>query len=580
MARSTVRAENRYPVLSRRSFLAGALACGAVSVLAGCTRADAGDGSAQGSGALLIGSDDADGFEADLAISIDEAASIEPFDATDTASFQAVSLLFDPLTRYDFESGELTGLAAESWDVSDDAMTFTFHLVEGATFHDGEEVTSFSFKRAWERMVNPASTASEVLGISGASYHLALVEGYEELAEGGSAGLAGISCPDDVTLVVALSAPYADFPYVVAHPALSPVPIAAQSDPAGFFAAPVGNGPFMVAEGTSWGPGESLDLVRYDGYHGEAATIERVRLEAAGDSEAAYASFVSGDLDVISVPIGEYAGLKKDLGLSEDGRTMGGDERVAVGTEPAVSYLACNVGVSPLDNLDVRRGLSLAIDRESICEDVYQDTRVPADGIVPSPVRGYSEGSWEFAAYDADLAAAYLDKAYPADEEGARSLQLTLTYNEDGGHEELVAAIVDDLDRVGVAVEEEPVPWDELVERFASGEFELGLTGWTADYPIQDNVLYPLFHSDNIGGSNRSGFSDEEVDAAIDEARTMVDDDERVSALVDVDAMVGESVPVIPLMYDAHVMACSDRVESLYCDPMGCVDAAIVVLAE
>lgn len=561
--------------VSRRAFVAGMLAAGSSIALAGCNQSSV----AESIEDITTETDD-DSDTTPLLFAVFDLATIDPYACTDDVSRQVVSQMFDPLTRYDYEEGVLEGLAAESWDVSDDATEFTFHLVEGATFHNGEAVDAASFKRAWERIVDPESTVAELYGASGAAYHLSLVEGYEALAAGEASSLSGVSCPDDETLVVKLTTSYADFPYVVAEPALSPVPYAATSDPEGFFGAPIGNGPLMMAEDATWEEGQSLDLVRFDGHHGEAATVEEVEFVPLKDADAGYRELESGGVDVTEVPVDGLSSVRKDAGLSMDGCTMSEDERLIIGVEPVVSFLVCNTGRIPLNNLDVRRGISLSIDRESICDDVYDGVRIAADGVVPPGVAGYREGAWEYADFDGALAAELLEKAYPADDEGVRDLALGLMYYEGGGHEELVAAIVEDLGKVGVTLEAEALGWDALVERYAAGEFDLGLMSWTAEYPTLDNVLYPLFHSNCLGGSNRSGYSSEEVDTAIDEARALVDDEERTAKLQEVDTLVGETLPVIPLMYYTHVLAGSDRIEYLYCDPEGTCDLTTAVLAE
>lgn len=82
--------------------------------------------------------------------------------------------------------------------------------------------------------------------------------------------------------------------------------------------------------------------------------------------------------------------------------------------EPSTYYLTCNTTAEPFNNADLRRGISLAINREAICKTIYKGTRTPADGIVPPGIDGYKEGAWEFCAYDVDKANEYLDKVAPA----------------------------------------------------------------------------------------------------------------------------------------------------------------------
>ena len=103
--------------------------------------------------------------------------------------------------------------------------------------------------------------------------------------------------------------------------------------------------------------------------------------------------------------------------------------------------------------------------------------------------------------------------------------------------------------------------------------------GWIADYPIMDNFLYPLFHSDSLGGDNRSGYNNPEFDAKVDEARTIVDDEERVAKMQEADAMVAADCPVIPVMFYTHTIVGSDRIKHLYVDPQKHADLGTAELA-
>ena len=124
--------------------------------------------------------------------------------------------------------------------------------------------------------------------------------------------------------------------------------------------------------------------------------------------ETAYKEFQAGNLDVCDVPVAQIDAAKKDRGVSKDGYTMGAGERMLLGSEPSTYYLTCNNTAEPFNNADLRRGISLAINREAICKTIFKGTRTPADGIVPPGIDGYKEGAWEFCAYDVDKANEYL----------------------------------------------------------------------------------------------------------------------------------------------------------------------------
>ncbi len=551
---------------TRRTFLSGGLAMVALTALSAC-------GAAQ---------DDAQGSDdiaaRPLTLSIAPPSSIDPYNACDQGSLAVAWQLFDSLTTYDFASGELSCLAAERCEMSDDASEFTFYLRE-ATFHSGDQVTSADFKRAWERIVNPQSAAADANGASGLAYLLSLIEGYDALASGEADELAGVTCPDNQTMQILLRTPYADFPYVLAHPALGPVPASAEDDAQAFSQQPIGNGALMLA--SAWdGSSSSIELVRYDGYYGTPATIETATLLADLDIEEAFQSFQTGDVDIARCPIDEARTVSSSLGKSEDGRTFSRGNRFVCSTELSTSMLVCNCSEEPLNNTYLRRAISLAIDRDYLCDTLYRGTRTAADGVIPPPILGYREQAWPYATYDRAQAVDILDVINPIGEDDTRGLTVQVLYNENGGHGEVMEAIAENLEDVGIVCELEGVELEELYERVSQGDYEIARIDWTADTPVMDAVLFPLFFSGNIGATNYACYQDEQIDQTLALARTEAVAASRTELYQDVDDTVGQDCPVIPLLYHAQSFAASDRVDGLTIDPQGRIDLASAVLSE
>ncbi|MDY2777706.1 MAG: ABC transporter substrate-binding protein [Collinsella sp.] len=544
------------PVVGRRAFVGGTLAASSLAFLAACGKQE---GTPAGSGDASTGG-------ATLNYYINNPVCIDPYNVQEDQGTQVEFQLFDTLVKFNFQEEKLEPLACESYEASEDAITYTFHLREGAKFHNGEPVTAKDFKRGWTRLVSPKSAVQVEYGPSQISYHLSQVKGYDELASGDADDFVGITCPDDLTLVVELKAAYADFPYVCSHPALAPVPAAAEDDAKNFYLAPIGNGAFMMKPGTKWEDGQYIDIVRFDDYWGDKAVCDGIHFTIQKDVETAYKEFQAGNLDVCDVPVAQIDAAKKSLGESEDGYTMSDGQHMLLGGEPSTYYLTCNTTVEPFNNPEFRKGVSLAINREAICESIFKGTRTPADGIIPPGIDGFTEGAWEFSKYDVDLANEHLDKVAPM-KDGSRGLSLVLSYNQDGGHKEIMESVIGDLAKVGIEVTSDTPEWSALLSKYDNMDYQVGRLGWVADYPIMDNFLYPLFHSDSIGGDNKSGYSNPEVDKGIAEARTIIDDTERVAKMQEVDALIGADLPVIPLMFYTHTIAGSERIKSLYIDP-------------
>ena len=563
-------------MIDRRTLLKGLAAAATLPTLAGCSgRNDA------------AGANDED-LSDTILYRLKTPQSIDPFDA-DAAGLAVVSQLFDPLMRYDFTTNELACCVAESVEVNEDATAFTFRLRSGLAFSNGDTVDAASFKRAWERLIDPDSASARLYESSPWAYLLTLVQGYDALSTGTAGELSGAICPDELTLQVALSRPYADFPLLCAHPALSPVPVSAVEDAEAFHACPIGNGAFSLVD--AWDGKDALALKRAERYVDPISTgavpesdsssgavesepIASVRFIFDDDSSSAYKRFEAGDLDVAEVPVEQLENAEDVFGPHVDGFALTGGKHVLSTPEPTVVFLTCNISEPPLDNADVRRALSLAIDREALCDKVYRGAGVPVANIVPPCIATDGDTSWPYAVYDPDWAKQYLELHYPAAEDGSRELEIAIACSKDGTDAKLLDAIAADMKAVGVTVKTEAIDWGELVARFRTGDFACGLTGWTPDAPSLDGVLYPLFRSGVAAAGNYARYVDTEVDAALDEARAVTDTAARRQALSRALRIVGEANPVIPLVVPVRTVATSDRVASLAIDPYGRPDLA------
>ncbi|OUP10949.1 ABC transporter substrate-binding protein [Collinsella sp. An2] len=537
--------------LSRRGFLGGVAGVGVLSLLGGCSNG------AGGTGSTGAASDESSGSI--LAYYISNPTAIDPYNCQETMGSQVVSQLFDGLMIYDFQNDELVCTACESYEMNDDATVFTFHLREGMTFHNGDTVDAQSFKRAFERIVDPSTNDSP----SAISYHLEPVQGYDELLSGDADELSGVTCPDELTLVISLKYSYADFPYVLTHPALVPVPQAALDDPASYLLAPIGNGPFQM-EG-QWEDGQMISVRKFDDYYGTPSSIDGVDFSIRRDVGSAYMEFQAGTLDFCQVPNAQYEDATQQYGISNDGYTATPGNQVLNGSELSTYYLIINNTQPPFDDVNLRRAVSLAINREAICETVFNGNRTPADGFVAPMVDGYQEGSWEYCKYDPDQAREILDQYYPADADGNRGITLQLSYDLNGDHADIMDVVMSSLNEVGIQVTADTGEWANIVARVHDLDYQFCRMGWSADYPTLDNFLYPLFCSSSP--DDASGYKNDEVDAAIAEARATVDHDERIAKFQAVDKMIGEDCPVVPLFYYQHNYVVAERVDELYLSP-------------
>ncbi len=486
---------------------------------------------------------------------INEPAFIDPWNAQESEGIQVTNAVFDSLVAFDPLTSMLVPSAAESWEANADATVWTFHLADGK-FHNGRDVTAADFKYAWERICNPANE-SEI------SYHLAAVKGYDAMQDGSATELEGVKAIDDKTLEVTLAYAYGDFEFVVAHPALGPVPKEeVDKDPEAFHEMPIGNGPFMMAG--PWQHDQLIQVVRFEDYPGQKANLDGVDFKIFKDYETAFLEFKAGNLDFTSIPSGQVAATKAEYGESADGWTVEPGKQVLTGAEIATYYCVFNTKDEILANADLRRAISLAINRQAICDTIYESVRTPATNIVPPGIAGFLPDQWPYAKYDVEQAKQLLEKAgYPG---GEGLPELRVGFNSGVGHEDVFALVQADLKAIGINTVLEGVEWAQWLDQMDAGDFQLGRLGWSSDYPIMDNWMYPLFESTSV--DNHSFYTNPAVDQGILEARQIVDTDARIAKYQEINRMIGEDAPVAPMVFYAHSHVGSDRIMGFIYSPL------------
>ena len=536
--------------LNRRQFVGSALAASALAALAGCTSnggTTAGSAGSASAAAPEVG-------ENYISFYLSEPAYIDPYNAQENQGTAVVRATFDGLVTWDWATNGVVPLAAaELPTISEDGLTYTFKLREGMKFHNGDPVDAASFKRGWERLADPTRKSPSEIG-----YHLAPVAGYAEMAAGDADEISGLVAVDDLTFQVTLTDPMADFTAVCCHPGLVPVPQAALDDPAAFLEQPIGNGPFKLDE--AWQHNQYIIASKFEDYYGEAPKIDGVYFSIQADPDTAYRELQAGSIDFAMIPTGQIQEAVDQYGLSDDGFTVTPGKQVLTGTELSTYYLVVNLNDPALSDVNVRRAISLAIDRQAIVDTLYEGYREPANSIMPLSIDDNEENVWEYCKYDPEQAKQILADAGYADGD----IKVSLSYNGDGGHEDLMSKVQQDLEAVGITVTQDTTEWATYLNNLSDGNYQLARLGWTADYPTMDNFLYPNFFS--TADNNYGGYNNPDVDAAMLAARQIQDEEERKAAYRQICHQVGEDMPVIPIMFYAHNYVGTDRLASFYYD--------------
>jgi oligopeptide transport system substrate-binding protein len=501
-----------------------------------------------------------------LSYYIQEPAAIDPYNAYESEGIQVGQALFDSLTAIDAKTGKLVPAAADSWTSSADATVWTFKLHPGAKFADGESVTAADFVYAWNRIAESAS--KETTSPSEIAYHLARVQGYRDAQTKGTP-MSGLKAVDKLTLKVTLAYPFAQWPYVCAHPGLAPVPkklveggVPYDNGKVPYAEMPVGNGPFKMS--APWKHDQYIKVVRNDDYYRAKAFLDGVDFKIFKDENTAYREFQAGTLDFTEIPDGQIAAAKKAYGVSSDGYTAEPGKDVLLGPEAAVYFFSLDLKQAPLNNENVRRAISLAINRDAINKGVFEGTRKAATSMLPPGIPGYAEDQFAYSHYDVAAAKKMLASAgYP---NGKGLPPIKIIYNSGAGHEKVVQFVQSDLKAIGVSTTSEGYEATKYYPLLSGTAYQMGRDGWQADYPIADNFTNPIFNSQSP--DNHSHFASTVADADMRVARQTTNEAAREAIYANIQSKIGDGAPVVPIVYYAHRKVASKRVHDLDYDNM------------
>src|SRR3972149_7647739 len=467
-------------------------------------------------GAMFAGCKEEAAGEQIMRLHIVEPVSLDPPNAYESEGIQVIRQCWDGLIDWDPETYEPIPELAESWDISDDGLVYTFNLREGVNFHRGRELVAEDFVYSWSRVAN-AETASYL------AYHLLPILGYEECQAGTATILEGVKALDDYTLEVTLKEPYADFLTTLGHDVFYPVAKEDIEEWGDEYTEHInGVGPFKFVK---WEHDQYIDLVRNDDYWGEKAKLESVRYVIIADEDTAFLEFQAGNLEYTAIPVGK-------IQTTLDNEEIGGGAII----KPfwALYYYGFNLNAEPFaGNKELREAISNAIDRQNICDVINEGISTPATGFVPPGIPGFQENASDFV-YNVELAEQKLaDAGYP-NGEGLPTLEFG--FNTGAGHEQLAEAIQADLSEIGITVNITGYEWGTMLEMAKAGDIVFYRLGWVADYPTMDNFLFPLFYS---GSSDNYGFAEKpDVGPRAREPRRRRGSVERIAKYREVEQMI------------------------------------------
>ena len=552
-------------------------------------------------------------------------ATLDPRFFVDDEAEVIVDALFDPLVRLDHDH-EVVPAAAERYDVNDDATVFTFYLAD-RVFHDGTPVTADDFARTFQHIADGTREQQSFLDY--------LLEGVVGLADTQQSGvpLAGVEVEDQQTLQIRLDRPDPAFLSRMTDPALVPLPAQADEDPDAFAAAPVGNGPFLMAGERE--PGAFVRVARFEA-HPDPPLLDEVLFTIYDDDGARsqqWQDLQDGQLHVGEVPPEHLDTAAELFGRSGDGYSGPG---LLQGTT-ATSYLfGIDNTQPPFDDPRLRRALSLAIDRDALATEVMGGSRVPATAVLPPAVPGARPGGCGDCRHDPEVAASLFNEVVddlaqqtaegdvdsepadsefeeeadgpdgsdgeaddpdapvtddvgdqgatadePAEEEPSTEAEgddpevadldrLVLTHNQGVTHTAIAEQVASDIeDALDIEVDFQARDLQRLIQDARAGRAPVFRLGWETNQPDPGSFLTPLFHSSQVDADNLMGYASEEVDEFLDQARETLDDAERADLYATAEQQILTDMAVIPVLWYRHSTVVTDEVANLRYSPFG-----------
>lgn len=495
--------------------------------------------------------------------------------------------LFETLLIIDKDNKVQPG-QAESYTVSPDGLTWTFTMRDGLKWSDGTELNAKDFEYTMKRITDPdvgAPYGSTVVG---------MIEGYLDAAGNPDEKGKPTTKPDrdklnvkasedGKTLTIKLAYPCSYFDKIVAFGTMSPVQKATVEKNGDKWATKpetyVCNGPYMISE---WTPGEKIICKKNPNYKGgwdnSKIVTEQLTFLLLEDSAASYAAYTSGQaLMIKDVPTEEIPSLKK--------AADGGD--FYVDTNLGTYYLSMNNQKAPFNNVNVRKALSLVIDREYVANTIMQGTYTPAYNFV-GPGIVDNEGMFIDNSIAANGGSTYISKDYQANVAEAKKALAeagypdgkgfpTITYStNDIGYHKAVAEYLQQVYKkeLGIEMKIDTVDWSSFTPQRRAGNYEMARNGWVMDYNDASNII-ELFYSSN--GNNDGKYNSKAFDAAMNKSK-VADSKAHFEALHEAEKIMSEDYACIPVAYYNDFWLQSKTLKAFGTAPMATGTSSMLML--
>lgn len=479
-----------------------------------------------------------------------EPGTLDPAKARGTHESWPLNHLFAGLTRTN-KDGKVENVLADKIEVSEDGKVYKVTLKDGLKWSDGNPVTAEDFEFSWKRVLDPKMESQY-------AYQLYYIAGGEDYNKGkGKADGVGVKALDAKTLEVTLKQPTAYFDGLMGFYTYYPVSkkvVEANPDWAKDPKTFVSNGPFMLKE---WTHNAKIVMDKNPNYfEADKVKIDGIDLDIIEDQSTVYQKYVAGEYNmVVELPTEVTAKLRAE-----------NNPELVIGPNLALYYYNLNPAIKPLNNVKVRKALSLALDRKVITDQITQGGQLPATAIVPPGLlddtgKEFSEANKDMIKTDIEEAKKLLAEGLEEEKMAPADVKFTILYNTSENHKKIAEAIQQMWNKeLGINTTLENVEFKVKIDRENAHQFEISRSGWVGDY------LDPMTFMDLwiTGASNNYvNYSNPEYDKLVKEAQTSTDKKLRMDNMKKAEKMILEDMAIIPIYFYTHPYAVKPNVKGI-----------------
>lgn len=520
----------------------------------------AGDTASEGAGTAADGyvvqatNTDSKSADNDLVIAIEgSVSSMDPANIPDTNAISATRGIYEMLVQFD-ENDELVGGLAESWEISDDSLTYTFHLREGVKFHDGTDFNAAAVKANYDRVVDKENALRQ-------RRHFVITAADETE----TMRLKSLETPDDYTVVMTLNEQWSPFlNRLTQFCIISPKALEEYGNDIMYNAC--GTGPYKIVE---WEEGDHTTMERNEDYWGEKPGVDTVTIKEVPEAGARTAMLQTGEADFIyPTPADQIEAVK----ATDDINILAADSNI-------MRYVTLNMDVKELSDVKVRQAMNYAIDQNAFIQLMYNGYAKPATSLVPSIIGGYEEQT----AYDYDL-----EKAKALMKEAGYEDGFKLTLWGDNSTQEIkgMTFIQQQLGQIGIEVEVLPMEPATVNEKIYVEKDEATINmwyvNWSASDFTMDGSLRSLLYSTMAPpmSANTVYYNNPEFDELLDKGLHTADAEEQATFYGPAQKMAWDDAPWLFLGNDQIIYSTKSYLSGVYVSPDGAFNYANAALAQ